>query len=196
MKDSGKQSTVLSDEQIVELYWQRDERAIGETEKKYGCLLYTVAFNILHDPSDSEECRNDACLGVWNAIPPTRPAVFRAFIVQIMRRVSINRYKEKTSQKHIPSELTLSMEELTATLRSEETVEQAYSAIELGKQISDFVRGLSEREQYIFMSRYYFADPIESIAKALGKTESSIYKALTKIKKALKNYLEERGVLI
>lgn len=196
MKDSGRPSTVLSDEQIVELYWQRDERAIGETDQKYGRLLYTVAFNILHDRSDSEECRNDACLGVWNAIPPTRPAVFRAFIVQIMRRVSINRYKEKTSQKRIPSELTVSMEELTATLRSEETVEEEYSAIELGKQISDFVRGLSEREQYIFMSRYYFADPIESIAKALGKTESSVYKALTKIKKALKNYLEERGVLI
>ena len=120
------QNAIIADEQIIELYWQREERAIQETDKKHGQFLFRIAYNILHDRLDCEECQNDTYLGVWNAIPPTRPTVFPAFITQIMRRIAINRYKEKTSKKRIPSELTVSMEYINDFLQCNDRVDAVY----------------------------------------------------------------------
>ncbi len=96
MMDKGTdiKTVVIADEQIIELYWERNETAIQETETKYGKMLFRIAYNILHDRLDSEECKNDTYIGVWNAIPPTKPNVFPAFITQIMRNIATKRYKE------------------------------------------------------------------------------------------------------
>ena len=188
--------TMLDDEEIIELYWKREEQAIQETDKKYGQYLLKIAYNIVHDLSDSEECRNDTYLGVWNAVPPYRPLVFPAFITQIMRRVAINRYKEKTSKKRIPSQLTYAIDDLSETLRHETTVESDYEARELGSLISEYVKGLPDHHQYIFVSRYYMAESVSDIAKNLGITDSTVYKHLDKIKQGLKNYLENKGVFL
>ena len=115
MSKRRDQTTPLTDEQIIELYWTRQENAIQETDKKYGQFLFRIANNMLHDRRDSEECQNDTYLGAWNAIPPTRPLVLSAFLVQIMRRIAINRYREKTSKKRIPSELTVALEDVQGT---------------------------------------------------------------------------------
>ncbi len=114
MKRTEPQMTI---DEIIEMYWQRDERAIHETDEKYGQFFFRIVYNILHDRLDCEECQNDTYLGVWNAIPPTKPFVFPAFITQIMRRSAINRYKEKTSKKHISSEFTVSMGDLIGAQR-------------------------------------------------------------------------------
>ena len=195
MKRTETQATI-ADEQIIEMYWHRDERAIHETDEKYGQFLFRIAYNILHDRLDCEECQNDTYLGVWNAIPPTKPSVFPAFITQIMRRIAINRYEEKTSKKRIPSELTISMDDLNVTLQGYESVENVYEAKEVGKVISDYVRGLSERQQYIFIGRYYMADVVESLAEDLNISVPTVYREIDKIKQGLKVYLEENGVLI
>ena len=92
------------DEKIVDMYGQRNPNAIQETDQKYGPLLRNVAYNILFDSLDCEECRNDTYLRIWNSIPSTRPAAFAAYIVQIMRRIALDRYKEKSRQKRIPSQ--------------------------------------------------------------------------------------------
>ena len=65
----------MEDREIVELYWQRSESAIAETESKYGAYCRYIARNILRDREDSEECVNDAYLGVWNSScsPPSAP---------------------------------------------------------------------------------------------------------------------------
>lgn len=89
----------ISDEQIIEMYWQRDEMAIHETDKKYGKMLFKISYNILRDKQDCEQCRNDTYIGIWNAIPPARPAVFPAFITQIVRRISINNIRKKQAKK-------------------------------------------------------------------------------------------------
>ena len=157
MSKRTEQQTVITDEEIIELYWYRKEDAISLTDKKYGQFLFRIAYNILHDKLDCEECQNDTYLGVWNAIPPTRPAVFPAFITQIMRRIAINRYKERTSKKRIPSELTTSMEDVDNTLCSNASVEAEYEAAEIGKIISDYVRSLSDRQMYIFIDRFLCA---------------------------------------
>ena len=188
--------TVLTDEQIIDLYWQREERAIKETDDKYGSYLYRIAYNIVHDECDSEECQNDTYLGVWNAVPPNRPLVFPAFLTQIMRRIAISRYREKMSKKRIPTELTLAMEDLTEILHDEATVESELESIEIGRLISDYVKGLSDKQQYIFVARYYMAEPVSNIAKDLRINSSTVYKHLDKIKQGLKIFLENKGVSI
>ena len=187
---------ILSDDEIVDLYWARKERAIKETEKKYSHFLFKVAYNILYDKSDCEECQNDTYVGIWNAIPPTRPAVFQAFIAKIMRNIAINRYKEKMRKKTISSEFTTSFEELYDSLCSTESVEEIVEAEEVGKIISEYVRSLSKQQQYIFVGRFYMADTIENIAKELGITTSSVYKAIDRIKKGLKSYLQGKVVYL
>lgn len=192
-KRKEENSSVIADERIIELYWQRDELAIKETDVKYGQFLYRIAYNILHDPLDSEECRNDTYLGIWNAIPPAKPNVFPAFITQIMRRTAIDRYKEKTRTKRIPSELTLSLEELDGDLASFEYEDDAK---ELGKIISDYLRSLTDKQQFMFIGRFYMAESVESIARDLGVTASAVYKEIGKLRIGLKNHLERNGVYI
>ena len=95
----NRKSTVLSDDEIIELYWKRDENAIKETDKKYKNYLFSVAYNIVSNQQDCEECLNDTYSGVWNAIPPNRPNVLKAFLTAIMRRVAVNRYNMNQAQK-------------------------------------------------------------------------------------------------
>lgn len=196
MSKHAEQQTVIADEQIIELYWQREEKAIRETDKKYGQFLFRIAYNILHDRLDCEECQNDTYLGVWKAIPPTRPTVFPAFITQIMRRIAINRYKKKTNKKRIPSELTVSMEDVGDILHSDDTVGAEYAAKEVGKIINDYVRELSDRQQYIFIDRFYLAESVETIANDLSISVPTVYREIEKIKQGLKVHLERSDIFI
>lgn len=189
-KRKEEKAPVIADEQIIELYWQRNERAISETDFKYGQFLYRIAYNILHDKLDCEECQNDTYLGIWNAIPPTRPNVFPAFITQIMRRTAIDRYKQKTSKKRIPSEMTVSLDELDAEAIHYDNAE------ELGRIISDYLRTLSDKQQFMFIGRFYIADSVQDIANDLGITPSAVYKELGRIKSELKMHLERNGVYV
>lgn len=185
-----------SDEEIVDMYWQRDPDAIRETDQKYGRLLQSTAFNILADLEDSEECQNDAYLKIWNAIPSARPTEFYAFIVQITRRIAIDRYREKSRKKRVPSQLTLSIEELKNSLSSSMSVEEEYDAKILGELITKYVRGLNARQQYIFVDRYYMAEPVEKIASDLSISLRTAYREIDKIKADLKKYLEGNGIYV
>lgn len=196
MSKRTEQHTGIADEQIIQMYWQREEKAIQETDKKYGQFLFRIAYNILHDRLDCEECQNDTYLGLWNAIPPTRPTVFLAFISQIMRHIAISRYKEKRSKKRIPSELTVLMDDLNDTLHSDGSVETEYEAKEIGMIINDYVRKLSNRQRCIFIDRFYLAEPIETIATDLSISVATVYREINKIKHGLKEHLKMRGVYV
>ena len=196
MREQTDRIGYLADEQIIELFWQKNENAISETDKKYGAFLFRIAYNILHDRLDCEECQNDTYLDVWNAIPPTRPKVFPAFITQIIRRIAIDRYKQKTSQKRVPSEFTISMEDIKETVCSKETVESEYFVEEVGRIINEYVRQLPERQRYIFIDRFYLSESVESIASDLVVSVPTVYRELDKIKQGLKSYLERNGVYI
>ncbi len=196
MSKRTEQQTLMADEQIIDLYWQRQENAIQETDKKYGQFLFRIAYNVLHDRQDCEECQNDTYLGAWNAIPPTRPAVLGAFLVQIMRRIAINRYREKTSKKRIPSELTVAFEDAQDTLRTGEEDGAAYEAAEVGKIINDYVKSLSDRQRYIFIDRFYLAESVETIAADLKISPATVYREIDKIKQGLKSHLERNDIFI
>lgn len=186
----------LADDKIIELYWQRDEEAIEATDFKYRKYLYKIAYNIVRDNVDCEECLNDTYLGSWNAIPPSKPSVLKAFLTTIMRRISIKRYHNNLRKKVIPSEMTVSLSELEDFIVGDEDVGDDFDAVKLGEIISNFVRCLSEREKFIFMSRYYLAEPIDIIARNLGLSRSTINKELAAIRSALKEKLESEGYLI
>ena len=196
MSRQEKRQETADDEQIVDMYWHRDPGAIQQTESKYGPLLWSVAYNILCDAQDCEECQNDTYLRVWNAIPSTRPASFAGYVVQVVKRIAINRYKEKTRQKRIPSQLTISMEELKKSISSGITVEEEYDAKEVSRMITDYLWSLNERQRHLFIDRYYMLEPVEKTAAELRISIQTAYRELEKIKQGLKKYLEKNGVYV
>ena len=185
----------LQDEEIIELYWKRNERAIEETDRKYRSYLFAVTYNILHSNEDSEECLNDTYLGAWGAMPPERPTYLKAFLTTIVRRVSINRYNSQARQKRVPSNMTESLSELELFL-SDDSFEKEQEAQYLGGVISAYVKDLSKRQRYIFMSRYYLAEPIENIARELGISRSMVNKEIAAIKNGLKEALKKEGYMV
>lgn len=188
--------TPMDDDKIVELYWERDEKAIEETDFKYKKYLFSIAYNVVYDRLDCDECLNDTYLGAWNAIPPTKPSVLKAFLTTITRRIAIKRYHSNLKQSVIPSEMTVSLSELEDFVAGDGDVDSEFDAERLGRVISDFVRSLSERRQFIFMSRYYVSDPIDTIASDLSLSRSMVNKELAAIRSALKEKLESEGYSI
>ena len=186
-----RKKRIRPDAEIIDLYWARNEEAIAATDYKYGGYLYTVAYNILHNPQDSEECRNDTYLRTWNTIPPNKPTKLQAYLTKIIRAISIDRYREQTRQKRIPYEMTVSLEDLAETLPSDRAGEQ--SSHELARCLSEYLASLSKRRRFIFVCRYYCVDPPDRIAAMLGITPSAVYKELKKIKDGLRVYLEKEG---
>ncbi len=184
---------LLTDEEIIELYWQRNERAITETDRKYKRYLYSIAYNILHDELDCEECLNDTYLGTWNSIPPTRPSIFQIFLSKIMRNTAVVRYKYKTASKRVPSEFKTSIDELQECIPYTESAEDAYLLEELSRVLSDFLRSLPERRAFIFVCRYYCSDSIANIAQMLHISENTVFRELAAMRKSLKELLEKEG---
>lgn len=182
----------VSDENIIALYWSRDEKAIEETDFKYKHYLFNVAYNIVHGRDDCEECLNDTYFAAWNAIPPSKPNVLKAFLTTIIRRISVNRYH--SNLRH--SEMTVALSELEDFISDDERVDSQVEAKELGRVISGFVRTLPQRRKFIFMSRYYAAEPIDTIARDLHLSRSMINKELAAIRKALKEKLESEGYVL
>ena len=84
----------LDDNSIIDLYFARDEQAIEETRANYGRLIYAVAYDILRDDPDSEECESDTYVRTWNAVPPTRPQFLSSFLCKITRNLALNRARE------------------------------------------------------------------------------------------------------
>lgn len=186
----------MEDDKIIELYFSRDEGAIRETDLKYGKYLSTIIYNVLRDRLDCEECLDDTYLGAWNAMPPTRPTMLKAFLTTIARRTAIKRYHSGLRKHIVPSEMTVSLSELEDLVADDEAADTALDTERLGRVISDFLRSLSERRQFIFMSRYYMADPIDTIAQSLGLSRSMVNKELAAIRRALKEKLESEGYKI
>ncbi len=187
-------ANVLSDEAIIELYWQRDESAIRETDYKYRAYLSAIARNILQDESDCEECLNDAYLRAWTTIPPKRPQSLRAYLAKILRSLSIDCYRHRTRQKRVPSECTVSLDELSETLMGSSTVNEEYESSVISRVISDYLRGLGERDMCLFIGRYFCSDTIPALAERTGLSESGVKKALLRLREELREQLEKEGI--
>lgn len=186
----------MDDSRIIELYFQRSEEAILETDKKYGAYCLSIARNILPDPEDAREAVNDTYLGVWNAIPPHIPTSLAAFLGKITRRISINRWQAARTAKRGGGEIPLALEELSECIPSSMDVEQTFAGKELAALLNRFVRTLPETERKVFLCRYWYLDPVKAIAKRFGFSESKVKSMLFRTRNKLKAELEKEGIVI
>ena len=187
---------LLDDGQIVDLYWQRDETAIKETDRKYRTLLLRIAHNVLHDEGEGEECLNDTYLAVWEQIPPARPISFRAFIARIMKCRALDRYKERARKKRIPSELMLSLDELDASLGFSDGVSDEIESRRLGELINEYLAGLDKTARYLFIGRYYMGETVNALAKKTCLPMAKVYRELDRARAGLKEHLKRNGVYV
>lgn len=182
----------MKDASIVKLYWERSEKAIIETDLKYGKLCRHLSGNILNNLSDAEECVNDSYLAVWNAIPDARPENFSAFLCRIVKNLSFKRLEHITAQKRKP-EMLVSLEELQDCISSSANPQTSYDAAELAEVISSFLRKQNELSRNIFLRRYWYYDSVKCIANDYSMKEEKISQILFKIRKKLKKHLEQEG---
>lgn len=185
----------MDDKQIIALYWQRNDNAIAETDKKYGTYCLSVANNILGNREDSEECVNDTWLHAWNSMPPQKPASLKLFLARITRNLSINLYNAKKAKKRGGGEMTVLLDELSLCASAGGDVSREFEAKELERCINRFVRSLPKRECNIFVRRYFFAEPVSEIAKQYGMTDNHVSVALSRARQKLKKALEKEDFI-
>ena len=177
----------MKDQDIIDLFFARDERAIAETARQYGRACMQVSMNILQSRSDAEECVNDTYLKTWNAIPPTRPDSLCAFVCRIARNLSLNRLRDLRREKRA-RDMTLPLDELENCIPS-----SMEDASELADLLNGFLAELEESDRAIFMGRYWFSYPVEELAEAVKLAPKTVYKRLCKTRERLRAYLAERG---
>lgn len=183
----------MDDSQIVELYLQRSESAIGHTAKRYGSRLRSISYGIVHDHETAEECENDTYLQAWNTIPPNTPHSYLfAFLARIIRHISIDRcrYQQRLCRSAYIQELSA---ELQCCIPGPEDTERRMEAIALGLVISAFLRTLPEEARNVFIRRYWYMDSIADIAHRFGMTQSKIKSMLLRSRNNLRKYLEKEG---
>lgn len=185
----------MEDEKIIELFWNRNEEALVQTNRKYGSFCYGIAHNILKNEEDAEECVNDTWLKVWLVIPPKRPEFFQAFIGKITRNLSLDRYRKSRAAKRGGKTLDLIFDELEECIAGQSMDTQTDSMAITGA-LSQFLAGLSHDARIIFVRRYWYADSVIQIAERYGMSESKVKSALMRSRKKLKFFLEKEGITV
>ncbi|MBQ4536927.1 MAG: sigma-70 family RNA polymerase sigma factor [Lachnospiraceae bacterium] len=183
----------MNDSDIIQLYWDRDQRALAATDRKYGRYCASIARNILKNPEDVEECVNDTYWKTWNAIPPNRPQILSAFLGKITRNLAFNKYKHNHAKKRGEGEATLVLEELAECVSGFDNVEQEIDRRELLEAIQTFLDTLSPEKRNLFICRYWYCDSISSIANRYQMAESNVATILSRLRLKLRVYLTERG---
>ena len=177
----------MNDQEIISLYFDRNEQAIKETDTKYGKTCMQVSMNIRHSRPDAEECVNDTYLKTWNSIPPTKPHSLCAFLCRIIRNLSLNRLQELTAAKR-SRELTVSFEELEDCIPLPDE-----QSPELAALLESFLREQSETDRVLFVGRYWFACSVEELTRRTGLTRRAVHMRIFRTRERLRAYLTERG---
>lgn len=185
----------MEDSKIIDLYWERNEKAISATGQKYGSYCYYIAYNILHDQEDADESVNDTYLGAWNAIPPHRPNMLRTFLGKITRSISLKKWRDAHRDKRGGDEVSLVLDELSECVPSNLSVEDSVIAGELSVQINRFLGTLAPTERQVLLCRYWYLDPIDKISADFSFSNSKVKSMLHRTRTKLLTYLEKEGVL-
>lgn len=183
----------MQDQEIVALYYQRNEQAIVQTETKYGAYCTGIAQNILQNMQDSEECVNDTWLHTWNSIPPAHPLDLKTYLGKITRNLSINRFKYRHRQKRGGGEALLALDELCEVAAPDSDLQSQLDKQEFARILNAFLWDLSERDCNIFIRRYYYVDGIDAIAQRYAISQDAVLKVLSRTRKKLRVRLEEEG---
>ncbi len=185
----------MRDEDIIDLYFNRNERAIEETDNKYGYYLASIAGNILRCDEDVEEALDDTYMRAWRRIPPTRPQILRIFLGKIIRNIAFNRYENMTAKKRGGGEIMAVLDELEECIPDSNDVEQAILGSELSLIIRDFVNELSERDACIFACRYFYTEDVKTIASKYNMSANNVSVILSRLREKLQRRLVKEGYL-
>ncbi len=183
----------MDDNQIIELYFSRNQSAIAQTQEKYGAYCRTIAGNILKSPEDTEECINDAMLRLWDVIPPQKPVRLKLFLAKIVRNLAFDRYKQRNTDKRGGGEIAAVLDELAECVADTADVEGELQNRALRRSLSDFVGELPARERQIFIQRYFYAKSMGEIAVELGVTSNHCSVILARTRQKLRAHLEQEG---
>lgn len=184
----------MKDNEIIELYWKRDESAIVASSNTYGNYCYSIAYNILHNNEDAEECVSDTWIKAWNAIPPHCPERLSAFLGKITRNISLNRYKLATTKKRGMGQVELALSELEGCVPAQTDMDKITDEIVLVNTIDAFLREQSQTECNIFIGRYWYLYSIGELSKAYCMSESKVKSMLFRMRNKLKLCLEKEGI--
>lgn len=183
----------MDDNEIVQLFWDRNEAALSVTEKKHGRRCITVAENILNNREDAEEIVNEAYFKLWELIPPHRPEALGTFLCRIVRNTAINVLKAKTAEKRGKGTAAAAFEELEECIPDKYNVEHIYENKELLAAVNRFLRQSSIESRRIFVLRYWYCCELSEIAERFGTRKNTVSVILNRTRKRLKKYLEEEG---
>ena len=184
----------MSDKEIMDLFFARSERAIAETDAKYGRYCFQIAWNVLGNREDSQESVNDTYLTAWNTIPPRRPDVFSTFLARVTRHIAIDRWRHDTAKKRGGGELALALEELQHIASPDDT-EHRLEQQEITRVLNQFLASLPEMERNVFLCRYWYLDSIRTIAARTGFSQSKVTSMLHRTRGKLRTVLEKEELL-
>lgn len=186
----------MDDKDIVALYFDRNERAIDETKAMYGHYCRSIAYNILRDLRDAEECENDTYLSAWSCIPPHKPQVLRTFLGRITRNLSLKKYRDKTADKRGNGETAVAIDELFECIPSATSLYDKMEAKELAQIIDSFLRSVSEEQRNVFILRYWYFHSVNEICEQFGYSRSKVKMLLLRTRNKLAERLKEEGVTL
>lgn len=195
MFEAERTVSSLDDRKIIELFFERSEQAIVELSNKYGSVCTKVAFNILNNKQDTEECVNDAYLGTWNTVPPQNPKPLLSYVCRIVRNLAIKRYHANTAAKR-NSIYDVALDELENCFPSFASVEYEFSAMETARMIDAFLETLDQKNRIMFVRRYWHSDSIDDLAKLFYTSNHNISVRLSRTREKLKKYLIKEGVTL
>jgi len=182
----------MDDRQIIELFFNRDEAALSETQEKYEKYCLKIAGNILEDVEDSKECVNDTWVTAWNRIPPLKPVSLKAFLGKVVRDISLSKYRENHAKKRYNA-MTVMLEELEECIPSGINIEDQTEKRELIGMVNDYLEGIKTVDRVLFVRRYYFGEPVNDLSEEFGLSENKVSQRLLKIRRKLKTYVENGG---
>ena len=184
----------MEDSRIIQLFFDGAENAIQVLSAKYGKLCYRIAYNVLSDHGDAQECENDTYLRVWDTVPPTWPDNLRAYVSRIARNLALDRVRYQGRQKRsIPVDLVLS--ELSECIPALESVE-ADADDTVSQAVASYLETLDELTRVLFVRRYFYMDGVEILARQFGMNASSVSTKLNRTRAGLKKYLEKEGIVL
>lgn len=184
----------MDDEQIISLFFQREEAAITNTQEKYEGLCRSVASRILPDLRDVEECVSDVYLRAWNAIPPERPRSLRAYLARITRNLALDRYSYNAAAQR-DTELTDAFEELEPFLPAKlGDPEAAIDAQSFRQFLNGFLRALPQEARVFFLRRYWYGESVKDIADSCRVGESKVKTSLFRTRSRLRDAMEKEGI--
>ncbi|MBR2634656.1 MAG: RNA polymerase sigma factor [Clostridia bacterium] len=185
----------MDDSNIIALFRERNEDAIAETRQKYGAYCHSIAYHILRNHEDAEECVSDAYVRLWNCIPPQRPQMLSAFLGKITRNLALNRYAHLHAKKRC-AENTQLFEEADEMMAGGRWTGDAADEIALADLIGRFLKTLSPKARTVFIRRYWYFDTVSEIAEHLFLREGTVKVILSRTKEKFRAYLEKEGILL